>query len=970
MTEQKGFAQIFLLAGMLLIAVSLPIATKLVQQNQENRSNAASGYPAVACSSSNINAVTCFSSYKWKCAKTGEGMSGEGSYSWIKQNAACVGVIPVTKVTIQSSLGLYVGDSKKIPVTVYPSNATNKTVTWSSSNSATAKVSSSGEVTALRAGTAYITVRATNGVSSVVTVKVEDKTPVTGITLDPSTSFNLTVGETKKMGVKYTPSNATNKTVAWSVNNSAIATVTSDGVVKGIKAGTTTITAKSNGKLANVAVTVVAKKTVCSSNTCNSCTDKNSCTSKSLCVWDANKCRYKIEKITLDMTFVSIKPGETKQVTSIVTPNIGGIYCSSDDNSVATIENIGTNTCRIKGVKVGTAKVTISSKEDINVKGIVTVTVTNSTTIPVESISLSKSTLELEVNNSVSMGVNYQPDNANTGKSISSWSSDTPSVATVTSAGIIRGVKIGKAKITARTTNGKVATVEVTVIGTKTGTNCVSNTDCSTGYVCNGGVCVVAPTSNNGSNPFSSTACRAKGGMCATFTSVLKTGASCKVNGKEGKVETGYCPGDNKVVCCVGVTTVVKPSPGSGGSNPDPGTDPDPGTTVVATGITLAPTTLSLAVGSTGGTITAVVNPTDTSNQTLTWLSSNTAVADVEFLTYPASVDSTKPTGWMTHTVLITPKSVGTAVITAKTTNGKTATATVTVTGSGDVSLTSITPTSLSLTVGNTGVLNVVTNPADYFLDFGRVTWKSSNTAVATVADVPSPDMTSVAAGTGFVKAISPGTAVITAALSGSSDKTVSATVTVAAAGSAKISFKFSLRGVKPEATCIDELGNLTVDIINSSTVYQLGLSTDFEKVTGVGSSDSMGDQIFQVSSLPLDSKFASVGTDNRVKIKGPFHSKRRMCLDGQTAKLPETSVCNISLTSDTVYNFSGYKLLTGDIDRNGMINGVDYSIIKTSFNPGGEAECGRKGDLNLDGKINSADANLIKEALLSIDDE
>nr|MCW1948942.1 dockerin type I domain-containing protein [Candidatus Shapirobacteria bacterium] len=198
------------------------------------------------------------------------------------------------------------------------------------------------------------------------------------------------------------------------------------------------------------------------------------------------------------------------------------------------------------------------------------------------------------------------------------------------------------------------------------------------------------------------------------------------------------------------------------------------------------------------------------------------------------------------------------------------------------------------------------------------------------------------------------------------------------AGGSPKISFKFSLRGIKPSYIgkdgrpydCFDKLGGLLVDVVNSPTnTYQTGMTTKFE---AIGETNINGDQVFKVTALALDaSKFASVNTYNYVKIKGPFHVKRRMCLDGQTAKLSETTVCNISLKSDTVYDFSDYTLLAGDIDANGIVNAVDYSIVKSNLNASADISCGRRGDLNMDGVVNWIDGSLIsKEALSSRDDE
>ena len=73
-------------------------------------------------------------------------------------------VIAVTGVSLdKTSLSLTEGASEKLLATVSPANATNKSVTWSSSDDSVATVDANGKVTAVKAGTATITVRTVDG---------------------------------------------------------------------------------------------------------------------------------------------------------------------------------------------------------------------------------------------------------------------------------------------------------------------------------------------------------------------------------------------------------------------------------------------------------------------------------------------------------------------------------------------------------------------------------------------------------------------------------------------------------------------------------------------------------------------------------------------------------------------------------------------------------------------------------------
>jgi hypothetical protein len=189
-----------------------------------------------------------------------------------------------------------------------------------------------------------------------------------------------------------------------------------------------------------------------------------------------------------------------------------------------------------------------------------------------------------------------------------------------------------------------------------------------------------------------------------------------------------------------------------------------------------------------------------------------------------------------------------------------------------------------------------------------------------------------------------------------------------------KISFKFAFAGIKPNATCLSSLGDLKIEVANVPTNnYQSDLTTEFSSVEGVGSTDIDGNQVFQVTDLSLDStKFSSVNDFNYVKIKGPFHLKRRMCQDGQTTKVSENTVCSLDFTrtDNHVYDFSKYTLLAGDINGDGVINLIDFSMIKTAIDKSSKIECGQEGDLDLNGKVNSLDSLLIKNSLSSRDDE
>ena len=80
---------------------------------------------------------------------------------------------------------------------------------------------------------------------------------VASISLSKST-LELTVGDQASLDATISPDNATNKEISWASDNEAVATVSAEGVVKALRAGTASITAKTvdQGKTASCAVTV------------------------------------------------------------------------------------------------------------------------------------------------------------------------------------------------------------------------------------------------------------------------------------------------------------------------------------------------------------------------------------------------------------------------------------------------------------------------------------------------------------------------------------------------------------------------------------------------------------------------------------------------------------------------------------------------------------------------------------------
>lgn len=164
--------------------------------------------------------------------------------------------VPATSVTIsKTSLSLTKGQEETLTATVLPTDADDKTVTWSSSNAAVASVDQNGKVTAIAGGSAVITVTTVNDITTQCQVTVT--VPVTSVTLS-QTSLSLLEGRTAKLEATVLPEDATEKTVTWTSAIPSVATVSADGTVTAVSAGKVNITAKSGNVSAVCEVTVEA----------------------------------------------------------------------------------------------------------------------------------------------------------------------------------------------------------------------------------------------------------------------------------------------------------------------------------------------------------------------------------------------------------------------------------------------------------------------------------------------------------------------------------------------------------------------------------------------------------------------------------------------------------------------------------------------------------------------------------------
>ena len=338
--------------------------------------------------------------------------------------------VAVTAVALnKSDLIMEVDEYVVVSAVVRPANATDKKITWSSSNKNVATVSSTGKITAKAEGTTTITAKTSNGKKASIKVTVTKKfVNVTGVTLDKD-SASLTVGETITLKATVSPSNATNPKVTWSSSDSSVASV-SGGKVTAKGAGTAIITVTtSDGNKKDVFNVTVKEKEI-----------------------------IKVTNITLSKDSLNLETGQSETITATITPDNATdktIKWSTNDSSIATVSD-----GKITAIGAGTATITATSS-DGNKTATCIVKVT-APIIEVTKVALNKKEVTLTVGETIQLTATITPTNASD-KSVT-WKSSNGSVASVSEKGLVKALKAGNSNVTVKTANGKTATCQVKVV--------------------------------------------------------------------------------------------------------------------------------------------------------------------------------------------------------------------------------------------------------------------------------------------------------------------------------------------------------------------------------------------------------------------------------------------------------------------------------------------------------------------------
>ena len=242
---------------------------------------------------------------------------------------------------------------------------------------------------------------------------------VTGITLNQS-SIKLDFNKTMQLTAKVTPSDAANKTIKWESENPAIASVSSNGLVTGLKGGSTKIWARATDGSGVAAV----------------------------CQVRVEKDAVLVKEISLSLSDVVMEKGKTQTLTATVTPTNAdnrNLKWTSSNPAVATVTGSSTG-ATITSVAAGNATITASAEDGSGVSATCTVKVVDNIVSVTKIEPVSPSNFTMYVGDSEQMKINVLPANA-TNKNVRWWVNAGAVACSVSPDGVVTGEREGTARV-------------------------------------------------------------------------------------------------------------------------------------------------------------------------------------------------------------------------------------------------------------------------------------------------------------------------------------------------------------------------------------------------------------------------------------------------------------------------------------------------------------------------------------------
>ena len=659
---------------------------------------------------------------------------------------------------------MFAGQQKQIEAEVLPATAVDKSLIWESSDPDTVSVDENGTVTALANGTAVITCRTVVGgfkASCSITVTTKPES----IMLD-YTERDIYTTKSVTLEAIVLPESANDRSVKWTSNNKKVATVDKNGKVTGVGAGTAMITATTNvgGLTANCIINVTAKREVQAVTiTCGG----DPVTSKTLYLNDVPKAVFQYE-------------------VSPTNANFKDVIWTSSNPRVATVDPMG----NVKAVSEGVTVIKCTSEDNPYAVATCTVYVK----IKVTGVEISRSEMSIFATKSKKLSADILPSDATNKKLV--WSSSDESIAAVDKNGKVTGVKAGTATITVKAGNGRFSasckvTVKKVVYSEKIKLS-------KTTLTLNDGKSAELAATVYPENTTTKTVT-----WSSSNTKVVKVDSYGEVTAVNPGTAYVYCKAKDSGVTAKCKVTVKE---------------------VKATSISFAASSTTVEYSKTK-TLKPSFKPSNTTDKTLTWKSSNPQVVSVD--------KNGKIKGL---------KAGQSAVVTATAKNGKlTAKITVKVNPIG-VSKITLNRTSQSLSKGKSFTLVATVKPAN--ATNKTLTWTSSNPNVAKVDK------------NGKVTALKNGTATITCKSANGKKATCSVTVRKISVTDIELDKRSVLvdQGATFSIVAIITPGNAT----NQKVTWKSS-DTSVAKVSSSGKVTAIAPGVCQITATTADGGFTAV---------------------------------------------------------------------------------------------------------------
>ena len=345
--------------------------------------------------------------------------------------------IPATSIEIQklSDVGVYEslenntiqilkGDQAYLGIKTNPEDSDYKEVSWTSSNRNIVSIDNTGTISAVGAGVVTLTARLKNAPAIYTTCTVDVRVPIDSFVLNKN-NVTILAGETNVLAGIIGPEDATTTKINWESSNKQVVKVTEDGLLIGLNKGTAIVTATIKDE--NGLHTATCKVTV----------------PETLIV--------DVLDVSLNKTSLTLQKGFRETLKATVTPadatNTAVVWTSSNKN-VAIVNANGRITALSKGTAVITVT-TVSGGETATCN----VTVTEEEKVQPTGITLNRSTLTLEKDDTSQLVATVTPSNCEDTTVL--WDSSDWNVIKVDLNGKITARDYGTAEVTATTSDGK-----------------------------------------------------------------------------------------------------------------------------------------------------------------------------------------------------------------------------------------------------------------------------------------------------------------------------------------------------------------------------------------------------------------------------------------------------------------------------------------------------------------------------------